>query len=126
MLKIYICGPMTGLPDLNFPAFDEARDKLVAEGHWVYSPADLERNRTPRSYQDNLKDDLKYLVKCDSIYLLKGWEKSNGARLEKFVAQKLGFTFRYQEGAVMLNLELEVEKTNAEIHQDFVMRRKWW
>ena len=126
MLKIYICGPMTGLPDLNFPAFDEARDILKAEGLIVVSPADLERNRPPLSYQENLRDDLHYFLQCDAIYLLKGWEKSNGARLEKFVAQKLGFTFRYQEGAVMLNLEMEVEKTNAEIHQDFVMLRRWW
>ncbi|MHB1850453.1 MAG: DUF4406 domain-containing protein, partial [Acidimicrobiales bacterium] len=41
--RIYIAGPMRGVKDWNFPAFDAARDLLVAAGWEVVSPADLDR-----------------------------------------------------------------------------------
>jgi hypothetical protein len=28
MLKIYLSGPMTGLPDMNFPAFNNMAEQL--------------------------------------------------------------------------------------------------
>jgi hypothetical protein len=37
-----------------------------------------------------LKRDIKKLVDCDTIYLLRGWQNSKGARLERSVARRLG------------------------------------
>lgn len=87
---------MSGLPDDNFPAFNIARDVCLACGYEVISPADLELNRTPRSYKEKLRDDLKHLLECDEILLLKGWKKSVGARLEWFVAVSVGIKVRYE------------------------------
>ena len=41
MRRIYIAGPMTGIPEHNYPAFHAAVAKLRAEGYAVTSPADL-------------------------------------------------------------------------------------
>ncbi|MHB1846903.1 MAG: DUF4406 domain-containing protein, partial [Deltaproteobacteria bacterium] len=38
-----MAGPMRGLPDYNFSAFDAARDFLAGLGHDVVSPADIDR-----------------------------------------------------------------------------------
>jgi len=40
---IYIAGPMRGKEYFNFPAFDEARDRMKERGWNVISPADLDR-----------------------------------------------------------------------------------
>lgn len=37
-MRIYLSGPMTGLPDLNRPAFDAATARLTAQGHFVINP----------------------------------------------------------------------------------------
>jgi hypothetical protein len=42
-MHFYIAGPMRGRQYFNFPAFDAARDALLALGHRVTSPADLDR-----------------------------------------------------------------------------------
>ena len=95
-MKIYLSGPMTGYPELNFPAFDAMRDRLLSQGHEVVSPADLERNRNVVGYNNQLRDDIAHLVFCEAIFLLKGWEKSYGAKLEKFIAESLHFQVIYE------------------------------
>ncbi|WP_407059246.1 DUF4406 domain-containing protein (plasmid) [Ralstonia syzygii subsp. celebesensis] len=90
MKKIYIAGPMTGLPDLNFPAFHEAASALRAAGHDVVNPAEI--NPDPNAgWLACMRADIRELVTCDAIYLLPGWENSRGARLEARIAEGLGF-----------------------------------
>lgn len=101
-MTIYLSGPMSGIPDLNHPAFDKARDRLLVEGHRVVSPADLDRNRPPLPYKDKLRDDLRYLLDCQAIYLLKGWGDSQGACLEWFVALSLGMHICFEESFQVL------------------------
>lgn len=47
MKRIYIAGPMTGLPELNFPAFHAAAKVLRAQGHHVENPAKI--NADPKA-----------------------------------------------------------------------------
>lgn len=96
MLKVYVSGPMTGIPDLNFPAFDKARDICLACGYEVVSPADLERARGLLPYEEALRDDFRHLLECDQILMLKGWQHSNGARVEFVIAKAIGLTIHYQ------------------------------
>ncbi|MBA2927098.1 DUF4406 domain-containing protein [Pseudomonas sp. CCUG 57209] len=42
MKRIYLSGPMTGLPGLNFPAFAAMTDNLRAGGHTVTNPAEVD------------------------------------------------------------------------------------
>ena len=37
-MRIYISGPMTGVAELNRPAFDAAEKRLTAQGHFVINP----------------------------------------------------------------------------------------
>jgi nucleoside 2-deoxyribosyltransferase len=96
MPRIYLSGPMTGIDQLNFPAFDKARDICLACGYEVVSPADLERNRPRYSYEECLRDDFKHLLECDQILMLEGWKDSLGARAEYAIARILGFIVYYE------------------------------
>lgn len=89
---IYISGPMTGIPEFNHPAFNAAAAALRATGLEVVNPAELDTQDagTPLEWADYLRRDIRALVDCTAIYLLPGWEKSKGARLEKRIAEELG------------------------------------
>jgi len=89
MTKIYVAGPMTGLPEFNYPAFRAAAAELRALGHDVEDPS-TNVNPTPDDYHGWLRAGLSQLITCDGIALLDGWEASGGARLEVNVGATLG------------------------------------
>ena len=88
-LKLYLAGPMTGLPGLNFPAFHRAAEKLRQAGHEVINPAELNPDQSI-PWEHAMRKDIAALVTCDSIALLPGWGKSRGATLEHHIAERLG------------------------------------
>jgi hypothetical protein len=88
-LRIYIAGPMTGLPGLNFAAFHAAARQLRGAGHDVVNPAEINPDTT-MSWHACMRRDIAELVTCDAIYLLPGWGASKGATLEHHIAQRLG------------------------------------
>lgn len=109
-MKIYISGPMTGLPENNYPAFHEAARTLRAKGHTVVNPAEIHphsrlrrlRHRVLRTlrlvrgqppaptWEEYMRADIRALVDCEAIALLPGWEQSLGAELEVSIADELG------------------------------------
>ncbi len=96
-MKIYIAGPMRGIPEHNYPAFDNARDELQAQGFSPVSPADLDREAgvptDPEASIDIracLRRACEALLECDAIGLLEGWEDSLGARAEASLAAAAG------------------------------------
>ena len=91
MTKTYIAGPMTGLPDLNFPAFHQAAEWLRGMGHEVVNPAEINPD-TSMEWHECMRADIAQLVTCQCIYLLPGWEDSRGATLEHHIAERLGLT----------------------------------
>lgn len=81
MKRIYLAGPMSGLPDFNYPAFHAAAAQLRAQGHHVENPAE---NPMPvcGTWQGYMRLAVAQLATCDKVCLLPGWETSKGARVE--------------------------------------------
>jgi hypothetical protein len=88
-MRIYIAGPMTGLPELNFPAFAAEAARLRAMGHTVLNPAEINPDKH-MTWQECMRTDIAALVTCDAIQLLPGWMASKGATLEHHIAERLG------------------------------------
>jgi hypothetical protein len=89
MKRVYIAGPMTGIEALNFPAFHAEAKRLRAAGFDVVNPAEI--NPDPAAaWTDCMFEDLKALSTCDGIVLLPGWERSDGAQIERLWAMRTG------------------------------------
>lgn len=116
-MKAYLAGPMTGIPQFNFPAFYAATDVLRKAGWEIVSPAEMDdaedagaalksKDGNPesakRSWGDFLARDVKLIADGGivAIVFLPDWSHSRGARLEATVGllQK-GFRFYlYRDG----------------------------
>src|SRR5579884_3312460 len=92
--RVYIAGPMTGLPDYNFPAFHAAAKVLRDEGYDVVNPAEIAMEGDCATWYDCMRRDIPELLKCDGVFVLPGWAESKGARLEVLIAVKLGMWVR--------------------------------
>lgn len=88
-MKVYLSGPMTGLPDFNRPAFVDAERLLSCYGVDVLNPA--RHGFDPaKTWADYMRLALLDVAACDAVALLPGWERSRGAQLEVHVASSLG------------------------------------
>lgn len=86
---VYLSGPMTGLPEANFPAFNAEAARLRKLGHTVVNPAEICADpATP--WEACMRADIKALCDCSTLALLPGWETSKGAHLELHIAHRLG------------------------------------
>lgn len=96
-MKVYIAGPMSGLPDFNYPAFNAAEGKLAVAGHYPLNPARSEELNTTGKSQHwvwYMRHALRMVADADGVALLPGWENSRGAALENHVASALGLDIR--------------------------------
>lgn len=95
-LRVYIAGPMTGIADLNFPAFKRNTDRLRMAGFRVNSPHELNIPvGTP--WDLCMRPALKHMLDCEIIFMLNGWSSSKGATVEFDLARKLGFGVIYED-----------------------------
>lgn len=86
---IYIAGPMTGLPDWNYPVFHAAADELREMGYKVLNPAEHFGGATDRMRKEYLRSALNAVTRADIVALLPGWETSEGVIRELQVADAL-------------------------------------
>lgn len=107
MKSIYIAGPMSGIPEFNFPKFFEVERTLKTEGWKVFNPANKSNEeavvdhasygegdglalvKSGWSFRDAYKWDTDRVISADAIFMLKGWEGSPGARGEHAVAMAM-------------------------------------
>jgi len=90
-MKLYIAGPMRGMPDLNQEAFFSAEDRLNAMGFETVNPARI--NPPTATYEQALECDMAAIQDCGGIVLLPGWENSQGVQEEIRLGTALGLTF---------------------------------
>lgn len=101
--RVYIAGPMSGYPDLNFPAFHAAAAEYRKRGCFVINPAEINggadepamcSTMSKAEYEGHwrkcMRADINALLSCEMIVMLDGWTKSKGARLEHHIAVELG------------------------------------
>lgn len=92
-MRVYLSGPMKGYPESNFPAFRATAADLRARGLEVVNPAEINVKGAENDadfYNQCLRADLKAMMDCEAIALMRGWEKSSGANLELHVAHRVG------------------------------------
>ena len=87
MSRIYLAGPMSGIADLNYPAFHAETARLRALGHHVENPAE---NPECDTWEGYMRMAIAQLVTCDALALLPGWQNSRGAVIERGLARELG------------------------------------
>lgn len=102
----YLCGPMSGYPQFNYPAFHEAATALRVQGYNILSPAELDPPEKQVEYEssqdgggegyipeytDLLGRDLAVVIdaNCIGVICLPGWQASRGGNLETTVARNL-------------------------------------
>ena len=104
-LRVYIAGPMRGYRNNNHEEFDKAEKTLNAAGIWdPINPARVDReagvnpsdDMTKLELRKALKRDVDLIFECDYIHMLRGWERSEGARMEHALALALGIGIQYQ------------------------------
>lgn len=88
-MRVYIAGPMTGIPALNYPAFHAETARLRALGHEVVSPAEINDGLEHEGWVACMRRDVVALTTCRALQLLSGWENSRGAQLELGIARAL-------------------------------------
>ena len=89
MTTIYVAGPMSNMPDFNYPAFFKASEQLRGAGYAVENPAENKPEGTA-SWLAFMRMSLVQISRVDGLALLPGWKASKGATLEVHIAESLG------------------------------------
>lgn len=87
-MKLYLSGPMTGRPQLNYPAFFEEATRLRTLGYTVMNPAELGLNMDV-PWSECMRSAVRLLLDCQGVAMLPAWQGSRGARLERRLAEEL-------------------------------------
>ncbi|SDR18753.1 protein of unknown function [Paraburkholderia fungorum] len=90
-MKLYLAGPMTGYPELNFPLFHSESARLRALGFEIVNPAELNAG-SDGDWLACMRVDIAAMMteECDGVALLPGWERSRGAPIEHNLMRDLG------------------------------------
>lgn len=115
-MRVYLAGPMRGIPEFNFPAFYSAAKFLREHMGWeVFSPAEKDNEVHGEDFIKQFKtgedasisnaeskgfslrralgDDTAWIcANADGVAMLPGWEKSRGAQAEVALAKALGLS----------------------------------
>jgi hypothetical protein len=93
--RVYIAGPITGMPNDNHPAFHAAAADYRSRGCFVINPAEVFAPGTAPGWVECMRVLLPLLMTCEMIVMLPGWTKSKGARLEHHTARELAFAIAH-------------------------------
>ena len=104
-MTIYLSGPISGFKDRNKKVFSTAQrlinstlKSLKIEKIKVINPVKLgykldkqfqAAGKQPPEWENYMRTCIKDLMQCDIVYLLSGWGDSQGAVIEKYLAERL-------------------------------------
>lgn len=96
-MKVYVSGKMRGVHNYNRGQFDRWTRQLKELGFDAVNPMEIgdsiatpeEIDASPELVEKVLEADIAALRKCDAIFMLRGWETSEGARRELKVALEM-------------------------------------
>lgn len=94
--KIYISGRISGIEDTAAAIFENAEYFLNQQGNIVVNPMKLPHNHD-KSWESYMREDLKALLGCDAIYMLKNWQESRGAIIEHQLAESLNLIIIFEK-----------------------------
>lgn len=92
----YLAGPMRGYELFNYPLFNAVTDWLRSCGYSIENPAQTDAEVADRAAAAKhplsvyMERDLADVAKTDAVFVLPGWEASEGATIETTVAWMLG------------------------------------
>ncbi|MEU7096038.1 DUF4406 domain-containing protein [Kitasatospora aureofaciens] len=86
---VYISGPMRGRPNFNYDLFNKTADAFRKSGLVVLNPAENFDGDQDRHLSEYMKADIGMLLRASMIFLLPGWQDSEGSRLEYLIAKAL-------------------------------------
>ena len=95
---IFISGKMRGLKDLGRQRFNQAQAMLEESGFIVMNPACLPIGLPDEKYMPIC---ISMLNACDYVFMLAGWQESQGANIEYSYAcnQKKTIIFEHDKSA---------------------------
>src|SRR3990167_5863387 len=92
-MLVYVSGKYTGDIDANIEAARRIAIQLLECGHAVICPHlntqhfELDCKAT---YDDYIRGDLEMVARCDAMVMVPDWQNSNGAKIERDYAERLG------------------------------------
>lgn len=114
-MRLYLAGPMSGVPMANAPAFADVKAELESQGHSVVTPIEVNGRvwkdltggefdpADAPGWEDPVvrtvfAEDVRVLLQQEGIALLDGWVSSQGARIELLIAKAAGMSILDQRG----------------------------
>ena len=106
---VYIAGPMRGIRCFNFARFFYWQVVLEKSGYKVINPAELDCLRwiekgwmfTEDQYDEILDLDCKMIQEsADCVFVLSGWQTSEGANREIRTAKDKGIMVAYEDRSI--------------------------
>lgn len=122
----FISGPMSGFENGNFEVFKYSQIYLEKKGYIVMNPhetrkdiyskwsktIDSEEKISERTielmWRDFTKDDIKYLIIADCVFVLENWESCKGSNLQLMIAQKLGIPIYYMKNLLEFDVTFQL------------------
>ena len=90
-MRLYLAGPMRGMPKLNHPEFSAKAKELRAAGDTVFSPAETGIPQSTEQTRAFIAGDLAWICAyAEGVVVLDGWADSPGARAEVATAFAIG------------------------------------
>jgi len=92
--RVYLAGPMSGMPDMNRPTFYRWEHLLKTQGATILSPAHADQSLM---YHVLIRQGLQMVLAANVTVMLHGWKDSNGANVEWAVSSMIGNRVYYEQ-----------------------------